>query len=113
MPPLDPEFVQSLETMLSEIGPGVFAEVLQLYLEDAPPRAAELGALDEARVRRQAHAIRGSAASVGAQPLAELCRRLEEAPLGASLSPLVADVQAEMARVVAAIEERLAVARCA
>ncbi len=112
MPPaLDPVAFGSLVDMLDEIGPEVFVDVLELYLKDAPPRARSLDRLGDTELRREAHGLRGSAASIGAIRLASLCEALEEAPQGAALAPRVTAIQAEMARVVT--EVRAALARAA
>ena len=58
------------------------ADVIRLYLEDYPQRldasAAAIEARDFARVRAEAHTLKGSASSLAGGRVAEAARRLEE-----------------------------------
>ena len=62
--------------------PDVLAEVLQLFLEEVPPRIARLrnawaaGNIEE--VHRAAHSLKGSAGNIGARQLFEVCSQLDE-----------------------------------
>ena len=78
---LDPEVVQSLKELGGDDDPGLFGELVDLFLRDMPPR---LGALDEAlqskdakALERAAHSMKSSCGNLGAMGLAELCRQIE------------------------------------
>jgi PAS domain S-box-containing protein len=68
--------------------PGIIAEVLDAFLEQAPDdldrivRALAEGDLSAAR--RAAHGMKGACATVGAETLAAACRRIEQLPGGAA-----------------------------
>jgi HPt (histidine-containing phosphotransfer) domain-containing protein len=65
------------------------SEVLQDFLTSTPARMARLAAavasLDSTRIRLEAHAITGSSHTIGADPLAAVCRRLETAGRNADI----------------------------
>ena len=99
--------------MISENG--LPTQVMRQYAtgEEAARRAAlELG--DYGACGREAHAIKGAAAAVGARGFAELCRLLEaaaeasDAPREAEASALLAQAEAEAARLRAAAVLRAA-----
>ncbi|HEX7036023.1 MAG TPA: Hpt domain-containing protein [Pseudomonadales bacterium] len=80
-----------------------FAALLDAYLDDSERRMGEIGdALESGdleRLRRAAHALKGSAANVGAEALAVLCEELEDAAEATgldALGPLVDRVRAEL-----------------
>ncbi len=89
-------------------GPGALAGLLEDFLSDSEKRLrAARAALDlgeRAAAGREAHAIKGAAAAVGARGLAELCRRLDAAARPESdadaseLAALLAQADAEVAR---------------
>ena len=60
----------------------MLAEVLQLFLEEVPPRIARLrnawpaGNIEE--VHRAAHSLKGSAGNIGARRLYDVCRQLDD-----------------------------------
>lgn len=62
--------------------------VAEIVINDLPPLVMELNAAatasDRPRVRQAAHTIKGLAANFGAQPLIDLARQLECAPLDSS-----------------------------
>jgi HPt (histidine-containing phosphotransfer) domain-containing protein len=82
-----------------------YRELLDLLLEDVPPRIGELrsaiGAGDPERVARTAHAIKGAAANLSAHPLRDAAYKLEmkgREGRAAGLEPFVAELEAEFAR---------------
>ncbi len=82
-----------------------YRELLDLLLEDVPPRISELrGAIaagDAGRVARTAHAIKGAAANLSAHPLREAAYQLEmkgREGRAAGLEPLVAELETEFVR---------------
>ena len=68
--------------------PDLVVELIDLYAEDTPRRLAAmksaLAAGDLAALRRAAHGLKGSSASLGARRVALLCEELERLP-GAGL----------------------------
>jgi signal transduction histidine kinase/DNA-binding NarL/FixJ family response regulator len=91
---------RALDALRLESPPGVdlAAEVVDLFLAEAPRRVAGLesdlvsGNLDS--LRRAAHQLGSEAALLGAQPLSNLCRAIEASDgTPAEISPLVADAR--------------------
>jgi len=76
--PLDHESMDGLR----QLGQDVLDDMIDLYLEDTPPRLAALHAAvvvgDARQVREVAHTVKGSSANFGANLLADLCRLLEQ-----------------------------------
>jgi len=83
---LDEKTLAALRTMEDAADPHFLADLIALYLAEAPTHIEEIrysvtsGAGE--RVRRAAHTLQGSSASLGALPLAELCRAMERAGAG-------------------------------
>ncbi len=81
-PTVDLGMLRKLRASQSAGEPDIVAEVISLFLEDAPARlaaiqtAVERGDLPTAA--RTAHTLKGSAGHLGAKTLALLCARLEE-----------------------------------
>ena len=78
---VDASVLADLEEMQEEGEPDLVAELIGLYLRDAPHklasmREAEAGG-DAASLRRAAHSLKGSSASLGAFGVAALCGELE------------------------------------
>jgi HPt (histidine-containing phosphotransfer) domain-containing protein len=96
----------SLEEAQVEGEPDVVVELIDLYVEDTPRRLAAirgaLAARDLAALRRAAHGLKGSSASLGARPVEMLCEKLERLP-GSELlqggAILLARLEREFARV--------------
>ncbi len=96
--PLDEEMIEELRSILSDDG---LAELVELYLVEAPRGLADLqralAAGDVDGLRTAAHRLKGAAAGVGAQVVAELTRDLERAAqaggLPRDLTALVAAVE--------------------
>ena len=86
------------------------APLLADFLADARERLAAArealirNAFDDCR--REAHAIKGAASSIGARGLAELCRRIEEAAASAQEAPS-ADREADAAALLAEADEEV------
>jgi HPt (histidine-containing phosphotransfer) domain-containing protein len=80
-PVLDPAVVSGLRQLTPPGEPDVLAEVLNLFLVEASPRLDRLrnalasGNIEE--VRRVAHSLKGSAGTIGARRLYEVCRQLD------------------------------------
>ena len=106
IPSIDLEAIANLK----ELNPGdngeFLREIVAIYIEDTPKRITDLKACmvsgDVKTFTRAAHTIKGSSANVGAQILKSLGERLELISRRdglASVASLVADCEAEFARV--------------
>ena len=80
-PVLDPTVIETLRQLTVPGEPDVLAEVLKLFLEEAPTRIAKLRNAWETRdiqsVQRLAHSLKGSAGNIGATTLFEICKQLD------------------------------------
>jgi HPt (histidine-containing phosphotransfer) domain-containing protein len=78
---VDTAVLLSLEWAQVEGEPDFVVELIDLYAEDAPRRLNAIrgasAAGDLAALRRAAHGLRGSSASLGARSVEMLCERLE------------------------------------
>jgi CheY-like chemotaxis protein len=97
---LDPS---ALENLLELIGdePEILAEMIDSYLETAPPLLAQLNQSlasgDAAAFRLAAHTLKSGSADFGATALSKLCEQLEEMGKAGTLAgaePLVARAEA-------------------
>jgi CheY-like chemotaxis protein/HPt (histidine-containing phosphotransfer) domain-containing protein len=84
--------------------PGALARLLDGFVSDSEERLraarAALARGERQACGREAHAVRGAAAAVGARGLRELCRRIEAAaPSDEDVVPLLDQADAEVARV--------------
>lgn len=86
-PVLDPSALAALEEV---VGAGASAEIARLFREDSERRVARGGAAlavgDLAAVAREFHALKSSAATLGARRLAVLAARLEAAGLAGDVT---------------------------
>jgi two-component system sensor histidine kinase/response regulator len=75
--------LKGFEGMQAEGEPDLIVELIDLYLEDAPRKLASMleavAGADEGALRRVAHSLKGSSASLGACRVAALCEKLERA----------------------------------
>lgn len=80
---LDPDVISSLKELGGPEDPGLFLELVDLFLEDTPTRLRELtealGKEDPAGLERAAHALKSSAANLGAMELSVLFKEIESA----------------------------------
>lgn len=80
---LDPTVIESLKELGGEDDPELFSELVQLFLEDTPARIRQLGdALhksDAHGIEQAAHALKSSAANLGATQLAQVFLEIEAA----------------------------------
>jgi HPt (histidine-containing phosphotransfer) domain-containing protein len=78
---IDDGILESYRTLQDEGEPDVVTEFIDVFLEDLPGRIERLraaaGSANPAEIRSAAHALKGSAASVGAVGLSGLCAQLE------------------------------------
>jgi signal transduction histidine kinase/CheY-like chemotaxis protein/HPt (histidine-containing phosphotransfer) domain-containing protein len=110
--PLDEDVIQSLRELGGEDDPGLLAELAELFLEDAPPRIADLQRALESNdtklLQETAHALKSSCGNLGALLLSEMCRELEamgrEERLDGAAALLERSTR-ELDRVVCALQE--------
>ncbi len=78
---LDPVVLQGLHELAGDDEPELFAELIDIYLEDAPLRLAEMARglqlSDWKLLERAAHTLKSASANIGALRLAGLCKELE------------------------------------
>ena len=79
--PLDMDVIAGLKELGGEDDPELFAELVDLFLQDTPPRLVAIGeALAERNgkgIEETAHALKSSCGNLGAMQLADLCRKIE------------------------------------
>jgi HPt (histidine-containing phosphotransfer) domain-containing protein len=103
---LAPTVIESLRQLTPPGEPDVLTEVLQMFLDEVPPRIDRLrnamtaGNIEE--VYRTAHSLKGSAGNIGAERLYGVCKQIDE--LGragnlANLAPFVAALDVEFGKV--------------
>ena len=95
----------------------MLAEVIQMYLDEAPVHMAGMrGALEQSRfadLGRLAHALKSASFNVGAKSVGELCRRVErqcKAGEAADVGDLVAAIGATLERVQPILRSEMRVA---
>jgi histidine phosphotransfer protein HptB len=80
---LDPSVIQSLRELGGDAEPGLLGELVQLFLQDSPDKLRALqegfGGRDAKVVERNAHSLKSSAASLGANSLSKLLAEIEAA----------------------------------
>ncbi|HSP97353.1 MAG TPA: Hpt domain-containing protein [Candidatus Dormibacteraeota bacterium] len=78
---IDTETLAALRSLQEDGDDDLLAELIDLFLEDAPGRMAAIKAAVEASdwpaLAERAHSLKGSCASLGAIHMASLCGRLE------------------------------------
>ena len=111
-PLLDPAALDNIRS-IDEDG-SVLAEVIQMYLDEAPPQLARLqqalAAGQAAGLGETAHALKSASFNVGAMALGETCRRLERLGKAGDLAgaaELVASIERQYALVAPALMEQI------
>lgn len=109
---LDSDVIDSLRELGGEDDPELLAELVGLFLSDTPKRIDELltavASDDLQGMERAAHALKSSAANLGAMNFSELFRSIESAGRSEDMEtarPLVARCQGEFQSVEAALRE--------
>ena len=104
-PALNPAMLEALGA-LGDDDDSFVAEVVELFLQDAPPRIASLAAaLEQGAVetaQRAAHTLKGTSANIGAIEMQAICERLEASTRAGEQSrygPLMASLEAAYRRV--------------
>ena len=103
---VDMAVLKGFEEVQDEGEPDLIVELIDLYLEDAPRKMASMqeavAGADEVSLRRAAHSLKGSSASLGAFGVAALCEELEHVSKADSFRSAVAllnRLESESARV--------------
>jgi CheY-like chemotaxis protein/HPt (histidine-containing phosphotransfer) domain-containing protein len=102
---IDPQVIASLRALQGNGDPDILGECLDAFVQDTPVQLAAMRAAiqqrDAAAVRRGAHSLKGSSATLGACRMLALCKQLEAtvtagalAAADASLSQLEAEFEA-------------------
>jgi CheY-like chemotaxis protein len=108
--PLDLEVLAGLQ----ELGdPGLLTELAEMFVGDAAGRIAELrtaaGEGDAAKVERAAHTLKGSAGNMGANGMARISARLQDAGTAGKLHEvpgLIESLEEEFERVRPVLEQQ-------
>ncbi len=105
--PVDLEVLQGFRQLQEEGAPDVVIEFIDLFLGDLPARRAAIARAladhDAEATRAAAHALKGSAAYIGAGELARLCKEMESSARRgnvAEAAALGAALETEAARVI-------------
>jgi HPt (histidine-containing phosphotransfer) domain-containing protein len=81
-PVLDLNVIQSLKDLGGDDDPGLFQEVVELFLADTRTNVAKLeqalAARDPQCMHRVAHSMKSSSANVGAMRMSKLCFEIEK-----------------------------------
>jgi HPt (histidine-containing phosphotransfer) domain-containing protein len=114
MPALDPHTLDTLRKLTTPGEPDVLAQVLRIFLDEAPRRLERLHSAlaegDAVEFQRAAHSLKGAAGNIGARAVHDAARRADE--LGKtghldSAAPLVTDIERRLGEVMAEIKELL------
>lgn len=113
-PVLDQDVIASLRELGGEEDPGLFVELVNMFLSDTPERMRALSEAmekqDPSGLERAAHALKSSSANLGALGLSGLFRDIETAGREQDLSraaSLVARAEPEFHRVEAALRSEI------
>jgi len=103
---LDAEVINSLRQLQKQGSGDIGDELIDLFLKEAPERLAAIRRAveqdDPRALVRAAHRLKGSSATLGARPLAELCAQLEQrgrANAAAGAEALLVGLEGEFGRV--------------
>ncbi len=112
---LDPEVIECLKELGGEDDPGLFAELVDMFLHDTPERLTALQTAlasdDIKEIERVAHSMKSSCGNLGAMGLADLCFQIEMAGRNGTVDDLKSLVERsddEYQRVRSALESELA-----
>ena len=79
---LDPRVIQELRELGGEDDPDLLADLVQMFLQDAPGRMKQieeaLASGDIKALEHAAHTLKSSSANIGARGLSAICKRMEE-----------------------------------
>lgn len=75
------EMERELERLRADVGGDVAREILEMFLEDSPPRLESLERAvetsDSSTAGREAHSLKGAAGNLGSRTLWSVCEGLE------------------------------------
>lgn len=113
-PPIDPRALDNLRRIGGEADDAFLREMVQIFVEDSPPRLAEIeaaiGRADGAALAKAAHSLKGAGSNFGARRFRSLCEALEQAGRSgdfAAVAPGLTALRAEYERVLAALRRAL------
>ena len=113
-PAIDPAVLDGLRQLNQDGQPDIVREVLMLFAADVTPRVEAIARAADAGggepLRRAAHALKGAAATAGAQQLHGICRDIEEMAKSGRIDGLdaaLAALRAEQMRVLDEIKQLL------
>jgi hypothetical protein len=108
--PLDPVILGELRDLARNGAPNLLHDVYGVFTEDTSHELASLRAAaaagDAGALGAIAHKLKGSAATVGATAMADVCRRIEDAATADDLGDverLLAELETQAANVTAAL----------
>lgn len=105
---VDMVVLRAFEEIQAEGEPDLIVELINLYLKDAPVKLVSMQEAvaggDAGSLKRAAHGLRGSSASIGAARVAALCEGLEHASRVDSAGLLVEQLGRELEGVRRALE---------
>jgi CheY-like chemotaxis protein/HPt (histidine-containing phosphotransfer) domain-containing protein/anti-sigma regulatory factor (Ser/Thr protein kinase) len=111
---LDPSVLEAIRALAAPGTPDLLEQVVHLYVQSSPDLMAAIRegciAGNHEQVRVAAHTLKSSSANLGAQRLAELCKRLELAARAGTLpsnAPPFAEIESEYERVRVALDFEL------
>ena len=110
VPPLDSQTFEELRRLSGEEAEEFWIELVENFLEVAPPKLQELvdpvNQANAPTIKASAHALRGACTTVGAMPLFQLCTQLEQMARNETLADsdiLMCKIVAEYQRVKVAL----------
>jgi CheY-like chemotaxis protein/HPt (histidine-containing phosphotransfer) domain-containing protein len=110
-PPIDKHVLEELRLLETEEQPNVVSVLIKLFMKEAAPLLEEVRSgvihAEGDRVRRAAHSLKSSSASLGAHVLSSLSAELEKCGRSNTLQhalPIVRHLELEYARVCQALE---------
>jgi PAS domain S-box-containing protein len=113
--PLDAAVLDALAALQAEDEGDIVAELVEIFVRETDPRMERLQKAietdDPELLMREAHGLKGTAASIGAGKLAQIAKGMEEGGLAGSVDgadALLRDLRDEYARVSVALRERVA-----
>ncbi|MBW4573893.1 MAG: response regulator [Aphanothece sp. CMT-3BRIN-NPC111] len=112
-PAIDTQVIQSLRNMAGDKASEVVAKLIENYLEDVPLLLQAINDAvareDAEALRNSAHALRGLSATLGANPLSQVCQTIETiARAGDTINAfkLIPKLDAESKRVEVALQQQ-------
>jgi HPt (histidine-containing phosphotransfer) domain-containing protein len=112
--PIDSRALDNLRRIGGEPASSFLHEMVQIFVEDSPPRLAEIEAAsaraDGTALAKAAHSLKGAGSNFGAHRFRALCEALERAGKAgefASVATLLSSLRTEYEQVLAALRHEL------